>query len=255
MSIDTLVDKVVKGAIAKAIEMTETVEEVGQRIARNAIEAALTRPKRMREEMQVSLNPRPRLKKQRNAGTSFKKLFEFFPGTEQTKKYLKTYAVLRKGGPIDSAGYLVSLPLEMIQYIFSFINPKVRGRWRLALSTWRPMDTDMQKRTWFEKYQRDPLMRGVFGYNEIRNDGEEPFRARRMYHSAPSVTDRWPRRWPFFVGLNEVDSVMVWPQYDRGPDVNNARRINWFGSATDYQEPTEMNRGSSWRNRTMFDTL
>ena len=55
MSVSSLVDKVVKGAIATAIAATETVEEVAESVARNAISAALTRPKRSRETSSVEL--------------------------------------------------------------------------------------------------------------------------------------------------------------------------------------------------------
>lgn len=242
MSVSSLVDKVVKGAIATAVAATETVEEVAQRISRNAISAAMTRPKRLRE----TTDPLPS-KKQKSS--SYKFMYKSFNNSnysEQTKKHLKNYAILRHGGPLDKAGRIVWLPLEMIQYIMSFINSKVRGRWRLAPRA-QPLDLNLINLTWIANWLMSEEQRKAFGYNLVDNrqfGGSSSSYSRFQFHLDRNRNDRYPYR-------DQQTGEMVWPQYNINDEDQNSRRINWF----DAEEPRFFSIGISPRNSNAFKTL
>lgn len=235
MSVKSLVDKVVKGAIATAIAATETAEEVAESVSENAIRAALTRPKRSRETIYDQSRElssfrgqsRPPPSKKQKSGfslsnflyKSFKNDSSGLPGQEGYeygdgfRNYLKKYAILKHGGPLVSgtsylADQLVRLPVDIVQKIMLLIRDTYTWTYRFK---WTPLNLHRVRSTWLDTVFEDVNQRHAYGYNRLDNG---------RYSRFDLVVD------PPTPAEQRADARERWPQYSTV--YNNLRRLHNF---------------------------
>ena len=235
MSVSSLVDRVVKGAIATAIAATETVEEVAESVTRNAISAALTRPKR-RSRVEHEMAPPSKRHKPPFKFQTFKKTISGRGIRDEFVKHFQSYAILKHGGPLNMAGQIIRLPVEVVQYIMSFIRPRFawHDRWTKPLRPHRelaPLDLDTIRDTWLGVGAVDQNQRHAFGYQAMYHLGERWFSRTNLHAGYFTLAER-----------NAMQAGGRWAQYNTM--YNNLRRINNYNAPV----PNYQVVGDSLRN-------
>lgn len=215
----SLVDKVVKGAIATAIAATETVEEVAESVTRNAISAALARPKRRSRVEYEMAPPRKRHK------PPFKFQFQTLKNTtsgrqyrDEIVKHLQSYAILRNGGPLNMVGQIIKLPVDLIQYIMSFLRPTFawHDRWKWPSRPHRALaiDDNTIRNTWLGTWAADQNQGHAYGYQSWLDErGQRVFSRFNLHAGYFTPAER-----------NAMQAGGRWAQYNAM--YNNLRRIN-----------------------------